>query len=72
MGMGRWIRTTDRFPQPGASVDWISPGGEQVDGGTFEGGVVWFPPGSAMYIYYTPEFWRPAVSEFVRSTIEEE
>lgn len=38
-------------------LEWITPSGEVVRG-TFAGGLVWFPEGSDMYVYYTPTFWR--------------
>lgn len=60
MGDNDWIRTQDRRPEPNQTVDWISPGGERVLGGKYAGGAVWFPPGSEMYVYYTPMFWRPS------------
>jgi len=56
-----WTRTIERLPDRGQAVDWIAPDGVQVDGGRYEG--PWFLPGkNRMYIYYTPEFWRPAAS----------
>jgi hypothetical protein len=55
-----WTPTDRRLPERGQRVDWISPGGEQVDGGTFAGGAVWLLPGGGMYVYYRPTFWRPA------------
>lgn len=58
-----WTNPQHKLPERGQKVDWISPGGEQVNGGTFEGGAIWFPPESTMYVYYTPAFWRPAKSE---------
>ncbi|HEX5104987.1 MAG TPA: hypothetical protein VFV87_14305 [Pirellulaceae bacterium] len=54
-----WIRTSQRLPEKNQKVEWISPGGIQ-ERGTFAGGLIWFPEGSSMYVYYTPEFWRPA------------
>lgn len=58
--MQNWIPTKDKVPEKGQNVDWISPGGEQVNGGRFEGGLIWFLPGGDMYVYYTPTYWRPA------------
>lgn len=55
-----WTNTQYQLPERGQKVDWISPGGEQVNGGTFQGGLIWYPPDSPMYVYYTPAFWRPA------------
>lgn len=58
-----WIPVSERMPEEGQKVDWISPGGVQVDGGQFAGGAVWFlahgRPNS-MYVYYRPAFWRPS------------
>ena len=59
-----WIRTADRRPELNQRVDWIAPGGGQVDGGTYAGGLVWFLPGNdSMYVYYIPAYWRPAKEE---------
>jgi hypothetical protein len=55
----KWTPTAERTPEPGQRVDWISPGGEQVNGGRFQGGAIWFLPGDDMYVYYLPKFWRP-------------
>lgn len=56
-----WTMTDERLPERGQLVDWITPGGEQVDGGKFHGGMVWFlPPDHLVYVYYRPVKWRPA------------
>lgn len=55
-----WIPTRLKLPEPNTRVDWIAPSGEQVNGGAYVGGAVWYPPGSNMFVYYKPEFWRPA------------
>ncbi len=60
----RWTPTSDRLPEKGQLVDWIAPGGEQVDGGKYGGGAVWFLPGdNPMYVYYRPTYWRPAQAQ---------
>lgn len=56
----RWVPTNEGRPRPGQRVDWIAPSGEQVDGGSYQGGAVWYPPDSPVCVYYTPAFWRPA------------
>jgi hypothetical protein len=53
-----WIKTSEQLPRRGQKVVWISPNGMQ-ETGTYEGGAVWFPKGSSMYVYYTPQFWMP-------------
>lgn len=55
-----WIRTDpNHLPPRGAKVDWLEPSGAVVTGGTYEG--VWILPGpGAMYVYYTPPYWRLA------------
>lgn len=54
-----WQLTTNALPEKGRKVDWIAPGGEQVNGGTFAGGAIWFLPGeNPMYVYYKPSHWR--------------
>lgn len=55
----RWRRTIDERPPTGADVDWITPSGDQINGGKFSGGAIWLlPPRHEMYVYYTPERWR--------------
>lgn len=54
----QWFRTSDRRPLKGQRIEWISSGGER-ERGVFLGGAVWMPEGSDMYVYYTPERWRP-------------
>lgn len=58
--MSDWIATKTQMPAPNQAVDWISPSGQQVNGGRYVGGVIWYPPDGDMYIYYLPTFWRPA------------
>lgn len=50
------------YPPKGASIEWITPAGQMVRG-HWEGGAVWFPEGSSMYVYYTPLSWRLATEE---------
>ena len=54
-----FIPTHERRPEEGQRVDWIAPGGQQVNGGRIKGGL-WFLPNGNMYCYYTPVAWRPA------------
>lgn len=56
----QWVPTAERRPEKGQRVDWISPSGDEVHGGTFTGGAIWHLPGGEMYVYYTPVFWRPS------------
>lgn len=57
--MTNWTRTTERLPERGQLIEWISPGGIQTRGKCLCG-LIWMPEGSDMYVYYTPAFWRPA------------
>ena len=52
-----FTRTDQQRPDKGRLVEWISPAGIH-ERGRYEGGLIWFPEGSPMYVYYTPEFWR--------------
>jgi hypothetical protein len=54
----RWIPYGERLPEKNQKIEWLTPHGETVRG-TYCGGVIWFPEGSSMYIYYTPTYWRP-------------
>lgn len=63
MAETEWIPYDQRKPERGSAVDWIAPDGRVVIGGRYHGGVVWFPPNSEMYIYYTPTFWRYSQTE---------
>jgi hypothetical protein len=57
----KWTPTSERRPEPGAVVDWITPSGDVVDAGMYAGGAVWLlPPDHAVYAYYLPTYWRPA------------
>jgi hypothetical protein len=49
--------TSEALPPKGYRVEWISPSGTVVRG-RYEGGAVWYPEGSSVYVYYTPVFWR--------------
>jgi len=49
------------MPPKGALIEWITPSG-QIERGRWEGGAVWFPEGSDMYVYYKPLSWRLAQS----------
>lgn len=60
-----WYPVAKSLPAPGQKVDWISPGGAQIDGGVYQGGSVWHIPvggSNAMHIYYLPVFWRPSLT----------
>lgn len=52
-----WTPLGTAKPEINRPIEWITPSGEVVRG-KFAGGLVWFPEGSGMYIYYTPTFWR--------------
>jgi hypothetical protein len=56
--MTGWIATEDEMPEAGQMVDWISPGGQQVNGGRFTGGAIWMLPDGHLYVYYMPTLWR--------------
>lgn len=51
-----WNATNRILPERGQRVDWLQGDGEIVQGGTHQG--VWLLP-DGMYVYYTPQFWRP-------------
>lgn len=53
-----WTPTQQQLPTKGQKIEWISPGGLH-ERGKYLGGVIWMPEGSPMYVYYTPQFWRP-------------
>jgi hypothetical protein len=56
--MSNWTPCTRSRPEKNQRVEWITPSGEVVRG-KYAGGLIWFPEGSPMYIYYTPICWRP-------------
>lgn len=55
-----WAPTNRLMPDDGQCVDWITSGGEVVEGGLYRGRLWFLPPDHAMYAYYCPAFWRPA------------
>lgn len=49
-------------PPPGNTVvDTFSPGGLQQELQRI--GRLWFFPDGSMYVYYTPQYWRPVESK---------
>lgn len=56
--MGEWTRTADEEPPDGAVVETLSSNGQQQQ--LKRQGRLWFFPDGSMYVYYTPEYWRPA------------
>lgn len=58
MASDNWIPTSKQLPERNQKIEWISPSGLQQRG-EFAGGGIWFPEGSTMCVYYTPQFWRP-------------
>ena len=52
-----FTRTDEKLPPKNKLIEWVSPGGLHVRG-KWQGGAVWFPEGSSMYVYYTPLMWR--------------
>lgn len=53
-----WTRTESQYPPKDTPIIWIDPDGLEV-AGQWLGGAVWMPDGSAMYVYYRPDLWRP-------------
>lgn len=53
----QFTRVQDKLPPRNTLIEWITPSGEIVRG-KWCGGAVWYPEGSAMYVYYTPLSWR--------------
>lgn len=53
--------TSRDLPPKNVPIEWISPGGVIVRG-KYQGGAVWLPDGSPMYVYYTPAYWRRVLS----------
>lgn len=54
-----WTRVERELPPEGVVVETISPGG--IPQNMWRKGRLWFPDdGSGVYVYYEPEFWRPA------------
>lgn len=56
MSSSEWTPTTSALPPEGASVEVITPGGDQRPL-VFSRGL-WFLPDKSMYCYFTPTFWR--------------
>lgn len=62
--MTDFISTKKFLPQEGEVVDWISPCGNQVNGGVKGPRKLWLlPPDWAVYCYYEPIAWRPHKSK---------
>ncbi len=55
--MNNYKRVDQELPPEGELVDTISPGGvaQQIR----RKGGLWFFADMSMYVYFTPEFWRP-------------
>lgn len=54
-----WYLTSEKRPPKDSKVVWQNSVGEEIRG-TYCGGIIWYPEGSSMYIYYTPIRWRLA------------
>lgn len=54
---GNWTPYAQERPRRDSLVEWITPSGQVVKG-RYQGGLVWYPEGSEMYVYYTPTYWR--------------
>ena len=50
-----WISTAVELPPDGQVVQVQNNGGAQLK----RQGRLWFFPDGSMYVYYTPEWWRP-------------
>lgn len=48
-----------RLPAEGERIDWITPGGDQINDCRYERGLWWILEN--LYVYYTPLSWRPAL-----------
>lgn len=53
--MDSWTHCSYRMPPEGEVVQVMNNGGAEL---VYESGLWWFPDRS-MYVYYTPEYWRP-------------
>lgn len=54
--MSEWTRTDWRLPPSGATVEVVTPGGDQRVL-VYESDLWWLPDQS-MYVYFTPTHWR--------------
>jgi len=52
-----WNETACIRPYVNSKVIWQDPSGQEHRG-VYAGGVIWYPEGSSMYIYYTPVRWK--------------
>ena len=50
-----WIAVADELPPDGEVVQVKNNGGTTLK----RSGRLWFLPDGSMYVYYTPEWWRP-------------
>jgi len=55
--MNVWKRTSDEKPPEGLLCMTISPNGMEARLRYSSG--LWFTENESMYVYYTPELWRP-------------
>lgn len=60
-----WKDTAKEPPPENVLVDTFSPGGLQQ--ALKRVGRLWCVPDGSMYVYYTPQFWRPLEAKAVRS-----
>lgn len=54
---GYWNRVSEKPAPEGEVVDTFSPGGLQQT--LKRQGNLWWTPSGDMYVYYTPEWWKP-------------
>lgn len=52
-----WNATDQILPPEGQVVRTMSPGGIEADLKRL--GRLWFHPDGSMYVYYTPQYWKP-------------
>lgn len=52
-----WTLCSDELPPEGVEVMTLSPG--RMEQSLVRQGGLWFFPDRSMYVYYTPEAWRP-------------
>lgn len=56
--MTGWTRAADQLPPDGMLVDALNPSGNLTQLRRRHN--LWFLPDESMYVYFSPEWWRPA------------
>lgn len=49
-----FIRTSDRLPEKGKEIEWITPSGDGPVMGKYLGGVAWMMTPEGIMVYYKP------------------